>query len=142
MDRYISDADLFRFNNFLKGPGSDTFYYLDNLPSIEEMFPEHVYYAIIFKRNPGSDIGHWVCLIKFSDNVFEYFDCLGKHAPNEVYDVLSRYGDVTLNQSHRQLMATNGTICGKWVMFRLMCLPNTIKQFHSFFDVIIPRKSE
>jgi hypothetical protein len=38
-------------------------------------------------------------------------------------------------------MATNGTICGKWVMFRLMCLPNTIKQFHSFFDVIIPRKS-
>lgn len=141
MDRYISDADLFRFNIFLKGPGSDTFYYIDDLPSIDEMFPENVYYAILFKKNPGSTIGHWVCLIKFSEDVFEYFDCLGKPPPDAVYEALSQYGNVTLQQSHRPLMAPNGIICGKWVMFRIMCLPNTIKQFHSFFDSIIPRKS-
>ena len=144
MDKYINDADLFRFNQFLKGPGSEVYHEIGpNLPSVEEMFPEHVYYAILFRRNPNSTVGHWVVLIKFSDTVFEYFDCLGDPVPQPVIERLEEYaqgGEITLQRNSRSLMARDGIICGKWVMFRLMCLPNGIAKFNAFFDSLLGKK--
>lgn len=136
MDRYVNDADLFRFNQFLKGPGSDVYHEIgDGLPSIEEMFPDHVYYAILFKRNPSSPVGHWVVLIKFSDNTFEYFDCLGQPVPKEVLQRLEEYSpEVVLHRNSRSLMAPDGVLCGKWVMLRLLALPHPLREFNAFFD--------
>jgi hypothetical protein len=72
MEEYVNDADLFRFNSFLKGPVGGVYHEIGpDLPSLEDLFPENAYYAILFKRNPDKVVGHWVVLIKFSDTVFE-----------------------------------------------------------------------
>ena len=148
MDDYINDADLFRFNSFLKGPEGRTYYEIgDSLPSIDDMFQGNVYYAILFKRNPSSVVGHWVALIKFSDSTFEFFDCLGQPVPQPVLDRLEEYGlekglTPQLHRTSRSLMAKDGIICGHWVMFRLLTLPKTLAQFQGFFSKLIPKRSK
>ena len=145
-NKYINDVDLSRFNSFLQGPSSaHTFYRLDELPPIEDLFPEHIYYAFIFIQPPGTNIGHWTSLIKFDELKFEYFDCLGAPTPPELLDALEVYsstrgGSVQLDESHRPLMARDGYICGKWCIFRVMCLPRSIKAFHSFFKDLVGKK--
>lgn len=141
-DKYINDVDLGRFNLFLQGNAQvQTFYHVDNLPSIEEMFPDHIYYAIMYKKNPDSVIGHWVLLLRWSLDVFEYFDCLGSSTPPEVQSILDDYSElnsipIQLIESRRQLMHKQNYICGKWVIFRLMTIPQSLGQFYSFFDKI------
>lgn len=141
-DKYLNDIDLTRFNAFLQGSTTTpTFHYVDNLPPLSELFPDHVYYAILFKKNIGTDIGHWVVLIKWDERTYEYFDCLGTPAPQEVRDILDDFSELTslpivLLESGRQLMAKNNFICGKWVIFRLMTIPHSIKAFHNFIDVL------
>lgn len=147
-DKYINDIDLGRFNLFLQGNGSAkarTFYHMDNLPSIEEMFPDHIYYAILHRKNPGTHVGHWVLLTKFDEGVFEYFDCLGEEMPFELQVILDNYSElnsipVELIESRRKLMAKTNFICGKWVMFRLMTLPNTLKEFYTFLGKVTGKK--
>ncbi len=149
MEEYVNDADLFRFNSFLKGPVGGVYHEIGpNLPSLEDLFPENAYYAILFKRNPDSVVGHWVVLIKFSDTVFEYFDCLGDPVPREVLARLEEAQGVrgnqgvTLNRNSRSLMARDGIICGKWVMFRLLTLPNSLAKFNAFFDTLLGKRSK
>lgn len=136
MDKYISNFDLGRFNMFLRQNESlETFYYINDLPSLEEMFSDEKYYAILFKQWPGEEIGHWVLLIKFTETRFEYFDCLGDSPPQEVINLLESQGfDVNLDCTSRKLMDRNGTICGKWCMFRLLCIPNNLQKFLKFID--------
>jgi hypothetical protein len=147
MEEYVNDADLFRFNSFLKGPVGGVYHEIGpDLPSLEDLFPENVYYAILFKRNPHSVVGHWVVLIKFSDTVFEYFDCLGDPVPQPVLQRLEEYGlmhnvQPQLHRSSRSLMTRDGIICGKWVMFRL-CLPNSLAKFNAFFDTLLGKRSK
>lgn len=134
MELYISDIDLSRFNHFLQGQNAQkTFYRVDNLPTIDEMFGDETYHAVLFKQWPGQTVGHWVVLIKFTDTHFEYFDCLGDPPPPEVYSCLEEYGDVTLDFTSRSLMGKENTVCGKWVMFRLFCLPANLEKFLEFF---------
>jgi hypothetical protein len=146
MDKLISDADLSRFNGFLKGPTGGTYHAIDDsLPSIEELFPDHVYYAILFKTVPNSVVGHWVCLIRFSDTRFEFFDCLGDPPPSVVLDRLREYGLLqgiapVLQRNSRSLMSKTGTICGKWVMFRLLSLPNSLEKFNTFIKTIVGKR--
>ena len=146
MEKLISDADLSRFNGFIKGPTGGTYHVIDDsLPSIEALFPDHVYYAILFKTVPSSTIGHWVTLIRYSDTTFEYFACLGDPPPPVVLDRLQDYGllqGVTpiLHRNSRSLMAKNGTICGKWVMFRLLTLPNSLEQFNAFIKALVGKR--
>jgi hypothetical protein len=152
MDKYISDNDISRFNNFLKGPGSDVFYRIGpDLPPVEEIFHDHVYYAVLFQENPDSHIGHWVCLIKISENQFEYFDCLGKTVPPEVNNILHDYKErnglteLELYSTNRSLMNPKGYICGKWTMLRIMTLPSSLNAFIGFFDSLIgkvPKKGK
>ena len=145
-DKYINDVDLERFNLFLQGKTkAQTFYSVDNLPPLEDMFPEHIYYAILHKKNPGSNVGHWVLLIRWKEDVFEYFDCLGVLAPQEVRDILDDYSEMhstplRLIESGRPLMGKNNHICGKWVIFRLMTIPHTLAEFYSLFDHISRKK--
>lgn len=140
MEKYINDIDLSRFNNFLQGDSpASTFYYMDDLPSLESLFPEHVYYAILFKKNPGSEVGHWVCLIQISDTDFEYFDCLGGPLPQEIVDLFTgRHANV--HHSKKPFMARDNYICGKWVMFRIMCLPNDLATFTAFVEKLTNRR--
>lgn len=146
MDKLISDADLSRFNGFIKGPTGGTYYVLDDsLPSIDELFQGHVYYAILYQAHPSSTIGHWVCLIKFSDTCFEYFDCLGGPPPSILLDRLEEYGLLqgvtpTLHRNSRSLMDKSGNICGKWVMFRLMALPNSLEKFNTFIKLLVGKR--
>ena len=146
MDKLISDADLSRFNGFIKGPTGGTYYVInDSLPTIEELFPEHVYYAILFKTTPNSTIGHWTCLIRFSDTVFEFFDCLGDPPPPVVVDRLREYGLLqgitpVLQRNSRSLMAKTGTICGKWIIFRIMALPASIEKFNAFLTALVGKR--
>lgn len=145
-DKYIDDLDLSRFNLFQQGNSTaKTFYYTDDLPPLEDLFPDHIYYAILHKKNQGSDVGHWVLLVRWDDLTFEYFDCLGDAAPIEVVTMLDNYSElnsqpINLIESGRQLMNRNNFICGKWVMFRIMTLPNTLPQFHKFIDMITAKK--
>ena len=146
MDKLISDADLSRFNGFIKGPTGGTYYVIDDsLPSIDELFQGHVYYAILYQAHPSSAIGHWVCLIKFSDTVFEYFDCLGNPPPPILLELLEGYGRLheitpTLHRNSRSLMDKRGSICGKWVMFRILALPNTLESFNAFIKVLVGKR--
>lgn len=146
MDKLISDADLFRFNTFLKGPTGSTFYTIDEtLPPIEDLFPEHVFYAILFQKTPSSTIGHWVVLIQHDEKIFEYFDCLGNEVPLVVLDRLNLYGRINninpiLHRNSRSLMAKDGVICGKWVMFRLMTLPNSLEKFNAFIKGLVGKR--
>ena len=135
MDKYISDYDLSRFNLFLRGnTGQSTFYSINNLPPLDLMFGGQSYYAVLFKEWPGEVVGHWVLLTKISDDHYEYFDCLGEPPPEEVLSLLESSGiDVRLDYTTTSLMNPKGTICGKWCMFRLMCLPNNLQGFLKFF---------
>lgn len=132
----ISDRDFSRFNQFLRNgePGKD-FYYLDEtLPSLSELFSGENYYAILFKRNPGTEIGHWVTLICIEENShYEYFDCLGKPPPQVIFDRLKGIGKVNLDFTQRSLMNVNNSICGRWVFCRLLALPSSLKEFLEFF---------
>lgn len=145
-DKYINDLDLTRFNLFQLGNNSGkTFYDTDDLPPLEELFQDHVHYAILHKKNPGTEVGHWVLLVRWSDTTFEYFDCLGFRAPLEVMAMLDDYSELhsqplTLIESGRQLMNINNFICGKWVMFRIMTLPNDLNTFYKFIDRITSKK--
>lgn len=147
IDRFINDIDLERFNLFLQGDSkAQTYYNIDNLPPLHDMFPDHVYYAILHKKNPGTEVGHWVLLIKWDDQHFEYFDCLGHQAPQALKNALDDYSElyslpINLTESGRVLMGKNNFICGKWVIFRLMCIPKDIRAFYKFFDTICnPKK--
>lgn len=135
MDKYISDHDLSRFNMFLRGnSGERTFHKVSELPPLDSLFTDSNYYTVLFKEWPGETIGHWVLLIKFSDTHYEYFDCLGDPPPAEVFELLESSGvNVRLDYTTRRLMALTGTICGKWCMFRLICLPNSLEKFLEFF---------
>ena len=141
-DKYINDVDLRRFNLFLQGnTRAQTFYYMDDLPSVDTMFPDKVYSAILHKRNPEGNVGHWTLLIKWDENTFEYFDCLGDRAPIELQNVLDDYSELyskplKLHESGRQLMGKHNYICGKWVIFRLMTIPRKLDEFYRFFDVL------
>ena len=148
MEKYVSDSDISRFNNFLKGPGSDVFYRVGpDMPMIEEIFHDHVYYTVLFKENTDSPVGHWVCLIKISETQFEYFDCLGNSVPMEVGALLRDYKDrnglpeIELYSTDRSLMAPTGYICGKWTMLRIMTLPSSLKEFIGFFDTLVGKVS-
>jgi hypothetical protein len=106
---------------------------------------EHVYYAILFKTVPNSVVGHWCCLIRFSDTVFEFFDCLGDPPPPVVLDRLEEYGLLqgvtpTLHRNSRRLMDKRGSICGKWVMFRLLALPSSLEKFNTFIKTLVGKR--
>ena len=136
MDKLISNTDLARFNSFLQGyTGQNTYYFVDNLPSLDTIFAENVYYAFLFKKWPGQTVGHWVALIKFEEDHFEYFDCLGEKPPQEVLNLFEQVpGPITLDYTSRSLMAPNNTICGKWCIFRTFCLPAGLGDFIKLFS--------
>lgn len=135
MESLISNLDLRRFNTFLRGePGKDYWVIDDSLPPLDVLFAGSNYYQILFKPNPGSAVGHWVVLIKFDETEYEYFDCLGDEVPPQVLKLFECPPfDIWLSRSGRSLMAKNGTICGRWVIFRLFCLPNPLGDFLTFF---------
>lgn len=139
MDKYISSRDLSRFNLFLQQKQAlSTFYYLENPPPLSQMFSGDDYYAILFKEYPGETVGHWVVLIKHSETLYEYFDCLGVPPPDSLVKLIENSVDdnVVLESTSRKLMHEDNTICGKWVIFRLMCLPNSLEDFLKFFAKI------
>lgn len=136
MEKYISNLDLARVNIFLRQEISlEDYHRISALPTLEELFRGDRYYAILFKEWPGESVGHWVVLIKHDEYRYEYFDCLGDPVPDEVTALFSNTGkNVLLETTSRKLMHPKGTICGKWVMFRLLCLPNNLQAFLKFID--------
>jgi hypothetical protein len=72
-------------------------------------------------------VGHWVLLTKLDEYRYEYFDCLGDPVPDEVTALSWNRENVLLETTSRKLMDPKGTICGKWVMFRLLCFPTTCR---------------
>lgn len=138
MDSLISNRDFRRFNDFLRNgaPGAEFYTVDDSLPPISQIFSGDNYYAILFLRNPGSEIGHWVTLICHEEGKrYEYFDCLGNAPPPIIFKRLRELGEsVKLEFTSRSLMGKTNNICGRWVFCRLLALPATLKEFLDFFS--------
>lgn len=136
MEKLISNLDLGRLNLFLRQDNSlEDYHRISSLPALEELFRGDRYYAILFKEWPGEAVGHWVLLTKIDEYRYEYFDCLGDPLPDEVTTLFSGTGkNILLETTSRKLMDPKGTICGKWVMFRLLCFPNSLQTFLKFID--------
>lgn len=147
-DKLISNFDLNRFNRFLRGNNRfPTFFHIDELPSIDTMFAEDVYYVILYQDMLDEDVGHWVTLIKWDENTFEYFDCLGDPVRDQVLDRLNEYSEqhnlkVELIEAKREIMDRDNFICGKWTMFRILTLPKTLKEFYNFFDMLTTKRGK
>lgn len=139
MNSLISDRDFSRFNDFLRNgaPGIDYHLLDDTLPSMNQIFSGENYFAVLFKPNQGSMVGHWVVLIKHTENRYEYFDCLGDDPPAIIFERLRELGStITLEFSSRGLMDRTNSICGRWVFCRLLALPNNLSSFIQFFKKI------
>ena len=140
MNSLISSRDFSRFNQFLRNgaPGVD-YNLLDwSLPPLEEVFSGENYFAVLFKPNAGSQVGHWVTLIKHTQTRYEYFDCLGDEPPAIIFQRLRELEDpnIVLEYSSRGLMDRTNTICGRWVFCRLLSLPNSLPSFLNFFSKV------
>lgn len=144
MSKYISDIELERFNTFQRTYdfNEPTYYLMSELPSIDRMFAsDDIYYVFLFIENPKSQVGHWTVLIKWSENVFEYFDCLADPTPTELEQRIQEYSDAmdaptTLITLNKPLMDRKNWICGKWCMFRIMTMPHTLDEMKAFFDKV------
>lgn len=93
---------------------------IKKLRSIEEILPKRKDAVILFLANAGSDIGHWVGLLKY-DDVIEFFDSYGKNPPNnDIYNLVkkSNYRLVINNVRYQQLPMT----CGFHAMFRIFTM--------------------
>ena len=138
MDKYISDVDIDRFSRFL-GIDKDVIVFESDIQSgqdIDAMFEgTNAYFCVLFKENPNPDdpVGHWTCLIKFNDTHYEYFDCLGNPVPENIIQAVIEVGGEELSCLTTNLMDLDGIICGKWVISRVLALPNTLEDYSSFF---------
>ena len=137
MDRYISNRDLARFSigQRLTGvlPLDPGYHHIDELPPLDVIFEDpEVYYTFIFLENPDNEVGHWVLLIKLSEDKYEYFDCLAKPIPQQVLNLFAGTSAV-LESCQKALMNRKGIICGKWCMFRVSTLPHSLTDFYAMF---------
>lgn len=137
MDRYISNRDLARFSigQRLTGvlPLDPGYHHIDELPPLDVIFADpEVYYAFIFIEHSGKEVGHWVLLIKWSEEQYEYFDCLADPIPKTVNDLFEGRNCV-VDSCNQALMNRKGIICGKWCMFRVSTLPHNLSQFYAMF---------
>lgn len=143
--KYISNKELGRFNLFYRPtdyPGIPDYYFLDSLPHLDEIFGHpDVFYTFVFIKYPRSNVGHWCLLIKLDDTNFEWFDCLGKPVPDMLAVRLEEYANdhgiiVDLHGCKKAFMAEDNWICGKWCMFRVMTLPNSLEEFAAKIEQI------
>lgn len=142
MDKYISNKDLEDFTRYLGDFDNFLFFEEDigNGISIDDLFNGDNYFAILFKKNPHSEIGHWTCMIKWDDYQYEYFDCLAEPpAQNILNSVMIKGG--TLEVLTKPLMHHEGIICGKWVISRISSIPTSLKEYTKFFKSISKKYS-
>lgn len=145
---FISNEDLERFTKFLNPRFRDFIFYEADITEphhLDEIFHDGNYFAIIFRENPQSNVGHWVLFVKHSPTRYEYFDCLGLSIPENIYRVLEQRaeqdGDISLDRLTLPLMASNNNECGKYVMLRINSLPTPLKDFAKFFEDISKKYS-
>lgn len=126
-DLYMSNRDLEFFLNS-QPYNTNNVFIEEEITSIHELFTGDNIHAILFLKNEGSDIGHWVLLSKIDDNNLEYFDCLGYRPPEHLSNVIVNDGFDCL-YSDVKLMADTGTICGKYVISRILSGNTSLKNY-------------
>lgn len=138
MDQYVTDVDISRFSQFLNLDRDAIRYEVDIITGndILNLFENtNAYFCVLFKQdpNPRKVVGHWTCMIKHNDEVYEYFDCLGDPVPENIINAFRQLGVQELQYSDKELMNRNGIICGKWVISRVLALPNSLDSYVNFF---------
>ena len=138
MDKYISNVDLERFSRFLN-LDTDAIMYESDIQTgddVHRLFENtNAYFCVLFKENPnpGQDVGHWTCLIKHSEGSYEYFDCLADDIPDNILKAINEADAHSVCTMKRALMDRRGIVCGKWVISRILALPNNLRQYSDFF---------
>ena len=121
IEKLVSNHDI---ENFVKSQNlsHNCIFFENKITSITNLFPGSNTFAIIFLFNPGTEIGHWVLMTNHSTKtkrLVEYFDCLGNLPPKSIIKLceIERYELYFLD---KPLMASNGILCGKYCISRIM----------------------
>ena len=161
MSKMIASTDFCK----MLGQGVKVIKYseLEAYNDINQIIPESSGYRIILIETKPST-GHYVCLIKYNDKSFSYFDSYGlapdqefKFIPQEMQQILdekvhimsqllyqlkSNGGNWDYNAMKLQQMQPNINTCGRWCCFRIYCFKNynyNLKDFQNF--MIAQKKS-
>lgn len=124
---YMSNRDLEYFMNS-QAYNTNNVFIEEEITSIHELFTADNIHAILFLKNEGTDIGHWVLLSKIDDYMLEYFDCLGYGPRPHLANIIINDGFECL-YSDVKLMNENGSICGKYVISRIMSGDTDLKTY-------------
>lgn len=145
---FISNQDLERFTAYLNPKLKDFIFFESDLvdhTQLDDIFHDGNYFAILFKENPVSSVGHWVLLVKHKPTKYEYFDCLGGLPPENLLRIFKQRsdfdGDIKVSWLNRPLMGQQEIDCGKYVILRINSLPTQLKTFVKFFDDISEKYS-
>jgi len=153
-------AKMIASNEFCKmlGKGVKVIKYseLENHSDINQVIPEQRGYRIILIETK-QNTGHYVCLLKYNEKSYVYFDSYGLYPdqefsfiPQQMQQILdekvhimsqllnklkSDGGNWTYNQMKLQKMANGINTCGRWTSS--MCYffeqGQTLKQFQQYF---------
>ena len=147
-------------NEFSKmlGDGVNVIKYseLEKYTDINQVIPEQKGYRILLIETK-QNTGHYCCLLKYSDQYFEYFDSYGLYPdqefsfiPQQMQQILdekvhimsqllnklkSEGGNWTYNKMKLQKMANGVNTCGRWVssMCYFFKQGYNLKQFQQYF---------
>lgn len=88
-------------------------------------------YCILFLKNKNK-IGHWT-LIHYGNKYIEYFDSLGGMDDNVYHFIRNQFPDFDVRLGGHQFQSKRSSICGKYVILRIMTRYSmNIKKFSSF----------
>jgi hypothetical protein len=163
LPEYISDYDLgVYFGKGVMNTHILKYGDIDDYTNIRQILPKKKDYKILLLESK-LDSGHWVCLLRYDDNI-EYFNSYGlkpgkeldfnSTLVNQQLDQETRHLDILLNKAVRegfkvfynkrrfQKMSDNVATCGKHCILRLIMflkMNMTLPEYICFFDKLLSK---
>jgi len=149
IENYLPNCKIIEYND------------LADYNEITDLLTKPIDYVIILIETTADNVGHWVTLLRYS-NTIEFFNSYSGKPDFQKNNFISKAKNIEFGQTQNYLSnllvnsnfnivynklqlqkySNGSTTCGRWVVFRILCLLNQNMDLKQFLEFIIDLKNK
>ena len=147
IESYLPNCKMIEYND------------LADYKEITDLLTKPIDYVIILIETTADNVGHWVCVLLYN-NTIEFFNSYAEAPDFQKNNFISKAKNIEFGQTQNYLSnllvksnfnivynklqlqkySNGSTTCGRWVVFRILCLLNQNMDLKQFLEFMIKLK--